>query len=97
MLLARLFHAYNRLFACSIAPIHHCIYLATLRLNMSDIEKAVKPDDPKDSDSYEGLPSVDSGVYSGKQSVGEPSSRWVKFDELNRKLEHKMGIESVSI
>ncbi|KIR69474.1 cytosine permease [Cryptococcus bacillisporus CA1873] len=64
---------------------------------MSDIEKAVKPDDPKDSDSYEGLPSVDAGVYSGKQSVGEPYSRWAKFDELNRKLEHKMGIESRGI
>lgn len=65
---------------------------------MSDIEKGLQPlDAPKVSDSYEGLPTVDAGVYSGKHNAGEPTSRWAKFDELNRKLEHKMGIESVSI
>lgn len=64
---------------------------------MSDIEKGFEPVDPKVSDSCEGLPSVDAGVYSEQHNVGESTSRWAKFDELNRKLEHTMGIESVSI
>ncbi|OWZ31979.1 cytosine permease [Cryptococcus neoformans c8] len=64
---------------------------------MSDIEKGFEPVDPKVSDSYEGLPSVDAGVYSEQHNVGESTGRWAKFDELNRKLEHTMGIESRGI
>jgi hypothetical protein len=34
----------------------------------------------------------------GKHDAGAPSTGvWAKFDYYNRKLEHKMGIETVSV
>ncbi|RSH85193.1 hypothetical protein EHS25_005000 [Saitozyma podzolica] len=47
---------------------------------------------------YEGPPAVDPGVYMGKHDAGAPSTGvWAKFDYYNRKLEHKMGIETRGI
>ena len=56
----------------------------------SDIEKNV--------DALEGSSAVDPGVYSGVHDVAHPEDgTWAKFNAFNRKLERKMGIESVSV
>ncbi|WVN89838.1 uncharacterized protein L203_105068 [Cryptococcus depauperatus CBS 7841] len=64
--------------------------------SMSDIEKGSEPEN-KVTDSYEGLPVVDPGVYDGRQATADDSSRWARFDRLNRKLEHRMGMETRGI
>ena len=65
---------------------------------MSDIEK--NDYDTKGVTSayaLEGPSSVDPGVYSGIHDSAAPTDgRWAKFNYYNRKLETKMGIETVS-
>ena len=51
----------------------------------------------KGSDPYEGPVAVDPGVYSGEHDAAKPvDGMWAKFDYYNRKLERKIGIETVS-
>ncbi|WVQ86056.1 hypothetical protein IAT38_008224 [Cryptococcus sp. DSM 104549] len=61
---------------------------------MSDIEKGLEPADTKSMDPYEGPAAIDPGVYEGKPAG---NGVWAKFDRVNRKLEHKLGIESRGI
>ncbi len=61
---------------------------------MSDIEKYGY--DEKGG-ALEGPSAVDSGVYTGVHDSAVPGDGWyARFDTANRKLERKMGIESVS-
>ena len=52
----------------------------------------------KGSDPYEGPTAVDPGVYSGDHDEAKPTDgMWAKFDHYNRKLERKIGIETVRV
>jgi hypothetical protein len=44
----------------------------------------------------EGPPAVDPGVYSGIHEEADPQGVWGKMDRYNRKLERKLGMETVS-
>ena len=55
-----------------------------------DVEKAL-------SDPLEGPIAVDPGVYAGEEAeANSASGMWADFDRYNRKLERKLGIETVS-
>ncbi|KAK8850425.1 hypothetical protein IAR55_004343 [Kwoniella newhampshirensis] len=62
---------------------------------MSDIEKGVLP--AEDKYAYDGSAGLDHAGSSGSSELGAPATGWAKFDELNRKLEKKMGIETRGI
>lgn len=59
---------------------------------MSDIEK----NGYDEKDAFEGPSAVDAGVYSGVHETATPrDGLYAKFDHYNRKLERKLGIETV--
>jgi hypothetical protein len=53
-----------------------------------DAEKGMSPP-------LEGAPAVDPGLYNGEHDEANPTGTWAKFDGYNRKLERKLGIETV--
>ena len=60
------------------------------RTPTSDIEKG--------ANALEGSSTVDPGVYSGEHDEAHPEDgMWAKFNSYNRKLERKLGVESVRI
>ena len=63
---------------------------------MSDTEKNAF-DDVEKGDAFGGPIAVDVGTYSGVPDAAAPSDGvYAKFDHYNRKLERKLGIETVS-
>ncbi len=54
--------------------------------------------DMEKGDALEGPPAVDGGVYTGVHESAVPGDGiYAKFDYYNRKLERKLGIETVRL